>query len=121
MQALNIVFYFSCNLYSTQYDIQKARVLSLEDVEKRRHLAENTKKEKEAKTQARKEKHDNRLFFFVSKDLMLLEPDLIYGSNPVTPRFLPKNKNRDNSIFQHAFYDFLQITQLFLKRQLWVN
>ena len=33
----------------TQYDGQGARVLSLEDVEKSRRLAENKKKEKEAK------------------------------------------------------------------------
>ena len=38
----------------TQYDFQGARVLSLEDVEKRRQLAENKKKEKEPGSQVRK-------------------------------------------------------------------
>ncbi len=94
----------------TKYDGQGARVLSLEDVEKRRRLAENKKKEKEAKSQARIEKQDDRLFFLVSKDLMRLGPDLIYGPNPITPRLLPKNKKQDDSIFQNAFYDLLQIT-----------
>ena len=84
--------------------------MSLEDVEKRRRLAENKKKEKEAKSQARKEKQDDRLFFLVSKDLMRLGPDLIYGPNPVTPQPLPKNKKQDGSIFQNAFYNLLQIT-----------
>ena len=41
---------------------------------------------------------------------MRLGPDLIYGPNLVTPRSLPKNKKRDDSIFQNAFYDLLQIT-----------
>ena len=79
-------------------------------MEKRKGLAENKQKEKEAKSQARKEKQDDRLFFLVSKDLMRLGPDLIYGPNPVTPRPLPKNKKQDDSIFQNAFYDLLQIT-----------
>ena len=47
----------------TQYDVQGARVLSLEDVEKRRQLAENKKKEKEAGSKVRKEKQNDRLFF----------------------------------------------------------
>ncbi len=41
---------------------------------------------------------------------MRLGPNLIYGPNPVTPRLLPKNKKQDDSIFQNAFYDLLQIT-----------
>ena len=41
---------------------------------------------------------------------MQLGPDLIYGPNPATPRLLPKNKKRDDLIFQNAFYDLLQIT-----------
>ncbi len=84
--------------------------MSLEDMEKRRRRAENKKKEKEAKSQARKEKQDDRMFFLVSKDLIRLGPDLIYGPNPVAPRSLPKNKKQDDSIFQNAFYDLLQIT-----------
>ena len=40
---------------------------------------------------------------------MRLGPDLIYRPNPVTPRSLPKNKKRDDSIFRDAFQD-LQIS-----------
>ncbi len=79
-------------------------------MEKRKRLAENKKKEKEAKSQAKKEKRDDRLFFLVSRDLMRLGPDLIYRPNPVTPRPLLKNKKQNDSIFQTAFYDFLQMT-----------
>ena len=68
----------------TQYAVQGARVLSLEDVEKRRQLAENKKKEKEARSQVRKEKQNDRLFFQVSKDLIRFEPDLIYVLDLVT-------------------------------------
>ena len=93
-----------------QYDGQGARVLSMEDVEKRRELADNKKREKEAKSQAKKEKQDDRVFSLVLKDLMRLGPDLIYGSSLVSPRLLQKNKKRDDSIFQNAFYDLLQIT-----------
>ncbi len=97
-------------LTSTQYNSQGACVLSLEDVEKRRRLAENKKKKKEAKSEARKEKQNDRLFFLVSKDRVRLGPDLIYGLNPVTPWSLPKNKKRGDSIFQNAFYNLLQTT-----------
>ena len=93
----------------TQYDGQGDRLLSLEDVEKRRQLAENKKKEKEARSQVRKEKQNDRLFSQVSKDLMRLGPDLIYGPYLVTSRSLPKNKQRDDSIFQNAFHDLLHI------------
>ena len=41
------------------YDGQGARVLSLEDVEKRRQLAENKEKDREAKRLAQKEKQDD--------------------------------------------------------------
>ena len=57
-------------------------VLSIEDGEKRRQLAENKKKEKEAKSQAKKEKQHDRFFLLVSKDLMRLGLGLIYGPNP---------------------------------------
>ena len=80
--------------------------MSLEDVEKRRQLVENKKREKEAKVEARKQKQDDRL----SKDLMRLGPDLIYGPNLVAPRSLSKNKKRDDAIFQDAFQDLLQIS-----------
>ena len=82
----------------------------MEDVEKRRELADNKKKEKEAKLHAKKEKQDHRLFSLVSIDLMRLGPDLIYGPNPVIPRLSQKNKKRDDSIFHNAFHDLLQIT-----------
>ena len=55
-------------------------------MEKRRQPAENKKKEKEARSQVRKEKQNDRLFFQVSKDLMRFEPepDLIYVPDLVT-------------------------------------
>ena len=49
-----------------QYDGQGARVLSLEDVEKRRQLAENKKREKKVKVEAKKQKQDDQFFFQVS-------------------------------------------------------
>ena len=67
------------------YNGQTVCVLSLKDVEKRSQLAENKKKEKEAKSQTKKKKQVDRLFFLVSKDLMRLEPDLIYELNCVIP------------------------------------
>ncbi len=73
-----------------QYNSQGARVLSMEDVKKRRELADSKKKEKEAKSQAKKEKQDDRVFSLVLKDLMRLGPDLIYGSSPISPRLLQK-------------------------------
>ncbi len=50
-------------------------------VEDRRQLAENKKKDKEAKQSAQKEKQDNCCFLQASKDLRQLGPDLIYGPN----------------------------------------
>ena len=47
----------------SQYDVQGDRVLSLEDVEKRRKLAENKKKEKEARSQVRKKNRTIDYFF----------------------------------------------------------
>ncbi len=60
-----------------QYGGQSARVLSMKDVEDRRQLAENKKKDKKAKQSAQKEKQDNRYFLQASKDFMRLGPDLI--------------------------------------------
>ena len=48
-----------------QYDGQGARVLSLEDVEKRRQVTENKRKDKQAKKIAQKEKQDDRYFLQV--------------------------------------------------------
>ena len=45
------------------YDGQGARVLSLEDVKKRRQLAENKEKDKKAKQLAQKEKQHDQYFF----------------------------------------------------------
>ncbi len=41
---------------------------------------------------------------------MRLGPDLIYRPSLVTPRSLPKNMKRDDSIFPNAVSDLLQIT-----------
>ncbi len=65
-----------------QYGGQCARIWSMKDVEDRRQLAENKKKDKKAKQLAQIEKQDNRYFLQASKDLMRLRPDLIYGPNP---------------------------------------
>ncbi len=93
-----------------QYDSQGAHVLSLEDVEKRKQLAENKKREKEAKVEVRKQKQDDWFFFQVSKELMRLGLDLIYGLNLVISQSLPRNKKQNDSIFRDAFQDFLQIS-----------
>ena len=61
-------------------------------MKKRKQLAENKKKEKGAKSQARKEKKKDQLFFFVSENLMQLKPDLMYKPNSIIPRILPKYK-----------------------------
>ena len=45
-----------------QYDGRGARVLSLEDVEERRRLAEKKKKDKEAKAEEKRQKQENRDF-----------------------------------------------------------
>lgn len=64
---------------------------------KKNQLIENKNKEKEVKSQHRK-KNKTVEFFLVSKDFMRLRPTL------------PKNKKRNDYIFQNAFYHFLQIT-----------
>ena len=99
-----------------QYDGQGARVLSLEDVEERRQLAENKKRDKEAKKLAQKEKQDDRYFLQVSKTLMRLGPDLIYGSNPSisskntkTSGTSARNKKREDQALINAFQDLLRI------------
>ena len=90
--------------------------MSLEDVEKRRQVAENRKKETEAKKLAQKEKKDNRYFLQVSKDLMQLGPDLIYGPKPLLPSKNTKNsgsstrnKKREDQPLVNAFQDLLRI------------
>ncbi len=99
-----------------QYVGQGARVLSMKDVEDRRQLAENKKKDKVAKLSAQKEKQDNRYFLQASKDLMRLGPDLIYGPNPSvsskntqSPGPSARNKKRGDSTFINAFQDLLEI------------
>ena len=102
----------------TQYGSQGARVLSMKDVEDRRRLAENKKKDKEAKQSVQKDKQNSRYFLQVSRDLMRLGPDLIYGSKPLvsskntkTPSSSARNKNRGDSSLINAFHDLLQIEQ----------
>ncbi len=98
------------------YDGQNARVLSLKDVEKRRQLAENKEKDKKAKRLVQKEKQDNRYFLQVSKNLMRLGLDLIYGPNsPIFSKntenlsFSTRNKKHDNQVFTNAFQELLCI------------
>ncbi len=98
------------------YDGQGDRVLSMKDVEDRKQLAENKKKDKEAKQSAQKEKQDNRYFFQASKDLIRLGPYWIYGPNPSvsskitqSPGLSAQNKKHGDSIFINALQDHLQI------------
>ena len=89
--------------------------MSLEDVEERRQLAENKRKDKEAKKQAQKERQDDRYFFQVSKTLMRLGPDLIYGPNLISSKNIKtsgtsaRNKKREDQALINAFQDFIQI------------
>ena len=78
-----------------QYDGQSARVSSLEDVEERRQVAENKRKDKEARKLAQKEKQYSRYFLQVSKNLMRLGLDLIYGPKPLT-----SSKNTNPPVLQ---------------------
>ncbi len=98
------------------YDGQGAFVLSLEDVEKRKQLVENKEKDKEAKLLAHKEKQDDRYFLQVSKNLMRLGPDLIYGPNsPIFSKNIKnlssstRNKKYDNQVSTNAFQDLFCI------------
>ena len=88
----------------------------MKDVEDRRQLAENKKKDKEAKQLAQKEKQDNCHFFQASKNLMRLGPDLVYGPNPSisskntkNPNSSARNKIVGDSVLKNAFQDLLQI------------
>ena len=99
-----------------QYDSQGAYVLSLEDVEERKQLAKNKRKDKEAKKLAQKERQANRYFLQVSKNLMRLAPDLIYGPNPPisskntkNPGSSAWNKKCEDQALINAFQDLLRI------------
>ena len=63
----------------------------MKDIEDRKLLAKNKKKNKEGKQLIPKEKQDNRYFFRVSKDFMRLRLDLVYKSN--LPVSLKNTKN----------------------------
>ncbi len=99
-----------------QYNGPSACVLSLEEVKERRQLAENKRKDKEAKKLAQKEKQAIRYFLQVSKNFMQLVPDLIYGSNPPislkntkNPGFLAQNKKCEDLPLINAFQNLLRI------------
>lgn len=55
--------------------------MSLKDVEKRKQLVENKRKDKNAKKLAQKKRQINWYFFQVSKTFMQLGPNLIYRTN----------------------------------------
>ncbi len=104
-----------------QYDGQYARVLSLEDVEKRRELAEDKKRDKEAKIEEKRQKQGNRDFLAATKSLMRLGPDLLYGpisssstvssSKNTTGGILStRHKDRNDVLVTSAFRDLLQIS-----------
>lgn len=46
-------------------------------MKKRKKLTNNKKMEKETKSQAKKEKQDDKVFSYILKDLRQLKPDLI--------------------------------------------
>ena len=90
--------------------------MSLEDVEERRQVVENKRKDKEAKKLAQKEKQDDRYFLQVSKNLLRLGPDLIYGPKPLISSKNTKNsgssarnKKREDQSLMNAFQDLLRI------------
>lgn len=88
----------------------------MKDVEDRRRLAENKKKNKEAKQSVQKEKQDNRNFLQVFRNLMRSGPDLVYGPNPPVsskntkdPGSSARNQKLGDSTLINAFHDLLQI------------
>lgn len=104
-----------------QYNSQSAQVLSLEEIEKRRKLAEEKKRDKEAKIEEKRQKQGYRDFLAFTKSLMRLGPDLLYGPIPfsLTISFsknitggisLTRYKNRNDLIVTSAFQDLLQIS-----------
>ena len=95
--------------------------MSLEDVEKRRELAEEKKRDKEAKIEEKRQKQGNREFVTVTKSLMRLGPDLLYGpissstsvsssKNTTGGISSTRHKNRNDLIVTSAFRDLLQIS-----------
>lgn len=56
--------------------------MSLKDIEKKRQITKNRKKDIEAKKLAQKKTKKDWYFFQVLKDLMELRLDLIYRSKP---------------------------------------
>ena len=57
----------------------------------------------------KKHKQDDHFFFQVSKNLMQLGLDLVYGPNLITICSQTKNKKRNDFTFLQAFQDLLQI------------
>ena len=96
--------------------LERSVCSNIKEVEKKRQLAENKEKDKEAKRLAQKEKQDDRYFLQVSKNLMRLGPDLIYGPNPPISSkntenlsSSTRNKKHDNQVLTNAFQDLLRI------------
>ncbi len=86
----------------------------MEDVEKRRELAEEKKRDKEAKIKEKSQKQGNRDFLAVTKCLMRLGPDLLYGpilssstvsslKNTTDGISSTRHKNRNDLIVTSAF------------------
>lgn len=73
-----------------QYNGQGAGVLSLEDVKKGKELAEEKKRDKEVKIKEKRQKQEHQDFLAVTKSLMRLGPDLLYGPIPSLSTVLQK-------------------------------
>lgn len=96
------------------YDDQGTCVKSLEDIKERRQLAENKRKYKEAKSWRKKK--NNQYFFQLSKNLMRLRPDPIYGlnhhipsKNTKNPGSPTRNKKLEDKVLINTFQDLLRI------------
>ena len=95
-----------------QYNGQDAYVLSLKDIEERRQLTENKKKDKEAKKLVQKERQANSHFLQVSINLMRLGPHLIFRPNPLISSKNIKNpgsSGRNEKYGNHALINAFQV------------
>lgn len=104
-----------------QYNSQVTRVLSLDDIEKRKQLVEEKNRDKEAKIEKKWQKQRYQNFLVMTKSLIRLGPNLLYGSisslstilssKNTTDRIpLTRQKNHNNPIVMSAFWDLLPIS-----------
>ena len=93
----------------------------MKDLEKRRELAKEKKRDKKAKIEEKRQKQEYQDFFTVTKSLMQLGPDLLYShilssstvlslKNTIGIISSTRHKNCNNLIVISAFQDLLQIS-----------